>query len=327
MPMAVVSLLFLVLVGAGIQRVSGPLYRDQEPHFELHEKIVYTALFGLLWLAVIAEFVVVFRSRHPGESLWKNYRAEFLACLIPPLRMALSSRAMDRRVWVPTLGWQTINRDLRAKLERFFSIPMIVVALMILPILAVEHFWSEKIHPHEHLWLVVAIDGSTAVIWIAFATEFIVMYSVADNKFRYCKQHWLDLAIILLPLISFLRALRVIRLTRLGRLTSVGRVSRLYRLRGLAIRAFRALLLLDVIARVIGRSPQKQLNKLLTILAEKEAEVADLRREIARLEMLIAQQATQAAPPSARESTPPATENIAQHTGESIGPIESARTA
>jgi hypothetical protein len=34
------------------------------------------------------------------------------------------------------------------------------------------------------------------------------MISVAPRRLEYCKKHWLDLAIILLPLISFLRSLR-----------------------------------------------------------------------------------------------------------------------
>ena len=109
------------------------------------------------------------------------------------------------------------------------------------------------------------------------------MCAVADSKLAYCKSHWLDLAIIFLPLISFARALRVARLARLGRM------SRLYRLRGLAIRAFRALLLLDVIARVIGRTPEKEVKRLRALAAAKEAELDDLRKDIAKLEARIAE--------------------------------------
>jgi voltage-gated potassium channel len=181
---------------------------------------------------------------------------------------------------------------LRQKLGRFFSVPMIVIALMILPVLIVEHFWSDSLKPDEDVWTLILLDSCTVVIWVAFATEFIVMCAVADSKFTYCKSHWLDLAIILLPMISFARALRFARLARLGRL---GRMSRLYRLRGLAIRAFRALLLLDVIARLIGRTPQKELVRLRGLLATKEAEIEDLRRDIARLEAQMASQPTKAA--------------------------------
>jgi voltage-gated potassium channel len=132
---------------------------------------------------------------------------------------------------------------------------------------------------------VVLLDVSTAVIWVAFTTEFIVMASTAEEKFAYCRQHWLDLAIILLPLISFARALRVARAARLGRL---GSMSRLYRLRGLAMRAFRAVLLLDIVKRLLLIRPEKRLARLQRALAAKERELAQLRCEIAELNAIVA---------------------------------------
>lgn len=319
--MTLFSFLWLLLVGAAIQRVAGPVYREHALDITIPEVVVFTAVLGGLWVAVVAEFLSVVLRREPGRSAWRDYRGQLWICLCPALRMVLRSKAMNGRMWFPVLGWQKVNRELRRKLERFFSIPMIVIALMILPVLVVEYFWGYSLKQGEHVWTLILLDSCTVVIWVAFATEFIVMCAVADSKFAYSKSHWLDLAIILLPMISFVRALRAFGLIRLGRM------SRVYRLRGLAIRAFRALLLLDVIARLIGRSPQTQLNKLLAILAEKEAEVADLRKEIARLETLIAQQAIEAASPTLPETAPPSTAKPAGSTGDSMGPIESARPA
>jgi hypothetical protein len=321
MPMTLFAFLWLLLVGAVIQRIAGPMYREHVLDISIHEIVVFAVVLGGLWLAVAAEALLTALRREPGCSGWPYYRGQLWICLLPALRMVQRSKAMNGRMWFPVLGWHEVNRDLRRKLERFFSIPMIVIALMILPVLVVEYFWGESFKQGEHVWTLILLDSCTVVIWVAFATEFIVMCAVADSKLTYCKLHWLDLAIILLPLISFARALRVARLIRLGRM------SRLYRLRGLAIRAFRALLLLDVITRLIGRSPQKQLCKLLVILAEKEAEVADLRKEIARLETMIAIQAKEAASPAVPETAPPATAKLAGSTGDSIRPMESARSA
>jgi voltage-gated potassium channel len=292
LPMTLFSFLWLLLVGAAIQRVAGPVYRDHALDISIQEIVVFAAVLGGLWLTVVAECFVSVLWREPGRSGWRDYRGQLWICLFPALRMVLRSRAVNDRMWFPALGWHEVNRELRLKLERFFSIPMIVIALMILPVLVVEYFWGDTLKQGEHVWTLILLDSCTVVIWVAFTTEFIVMCAVAESKFAYCKLHWLDLAIILLPMISFARALRFARLARLGRL---GRMSRLYRLRGLAIRAFRALLLLDVIARLIGRTPQKELVRLRGVLATKEAEIEDLRRDIARLEAQIASQPAQAA--------------------------------
>ena len=86
---------------------------------------------------------------------------------------------------------------------------------------------------------------------------------------------------MLLPLVAFLQALRLGRLLRLQQLT---RTARLYRLRGVLLRAWRALLLIDAISRLINGPAEKRLVKLRATLIQKEQELADLRAEIAKLE-------------------------------------------
>ena len=77
------------------------------------------------------------------------------------------------------------------------------------------------------------------------------------------------------------------------------KMSRLYRLRGLAMRGFRALLLLELINRMLGVPPEKQLRRLREQLREKEKEVAALRTVIVDLEKLIAAQKEEEAAQSA----------------------------
>ncbi len=138
--------------------------------------------------------------------------ALLLAVLCPPLRLCMRHADREGKVWFPGFGWQAVNEDLRQRLERNLTVPMLIIALMILPVLLVEFAMVDQVA--SRVWLQVVLGVSTGLIWFAFAAEFIVMVTMADKKLRYCKQHWLDLAIILLPLISFLRSLREARAVR-----------------------------------------------------------------------------------------------------------------
>ena len=237
---------------------------------------------GVLWPLFVAEVLVYW---FLGGLSWPALRAHLFGCVCPPLRLGLAHPEMDGRIWLPKFGWSRINERLRLRLEKIFGLPMIVIALMILPILLLEFGFHEQIV--ERFWLRVLVHMSTGMIWFAFALEFIIMCSVADRKIQYCKQHWLDLAIILLPLISFLRSMRIVRASRLGRLAKLQqltKMARMYRLRGLSIKAFRALLLFEVINRLMGVTPERRVRSLKEQLAQKELAVSALRRRIEELE-------------------------------------------
>jgi voltage-gated potassium channel len=245
-------------------------------------------ILALLWGFFLAEFAIQVLLGDPKTPFWKQHGYGVITCLCPPLRLGARSCDAERKIWLPVLGWQAVGPALRQRLERIFSVPMIVIALMILPVLLVEFKWEEQVAAHAGLRVLLHV--STGVIWFAFAVEFLVMIAVAEKKLRYCRQHWLDLVIILLPLISFLRSLRVVRSTRLARLARIEqltRMSRLYRVRGLAIRGFRALLLLELLQRMLRITPEKRLKRLRERLHEHEQEAEELRREIAALETII----------------------------------------
>ena len=251
-----------------------------------------------IWPLFVLEAIlrITFRDRDSSSS--RSEYALLLAVLCPPLRLCMRHADREGNVWLPGFGWQAVNEDLRQRLERDLSVPMLIIALMILPVLLVEFAMVDQVA--SRVWLQVVLGVSTGLIWFAFAAEFIVMVTMADKKLRYCKQHWLDLAIILLPLISFLRSLRVVRQSgplawRVQQLTRMGRV---YRLRGLAMRAFRGVLLLELVNRVLRVKPERRIRALRELLEEKEREVVRLRGEIAAMEALIAsrQQAASPAP-------------------------------
>ena len=271
--------------------VSEPIVRDAEVHdFDLDNAALDWSEYGIgmlafLWPVFVAEFLIQFILRDRGEPFWRKRSYWLLICVCPPLRMCARNPDVDGKIWLPGNGWCEVNEILRDKLERTFAIPMIAIALMILPVLGLEFGFAKQVRAHT--WLRVALHVSTGLIWFAFAAEFILMLSVADKKLRYCREHWIDLAIILLPLLSFLRSLRIVRALRVAKfakLQQITRMGRLYRLRGLAMRAFRAILLLELLDRVIRVDPEKRLARFRLQLEEKEKEADDLREMIMKIE-------------------------------------------
>jgi voltage-gated potassium channel len=230
-----------------------------------------------------------------------------LTAVVPPLRIGVRSQFRPNALWLPKLGWRPVNAELRSILSRFFSTPIIILALMVLPLLAIEFYWADAVRANAALALF--LDIGTSVIWLAFAIELVVMVSADDHKLRYCVQHWVDLAIVLLPLVEFLPVVRLLRLARF---------TRTYRLQGLALKAWRALLLLDLIQRLLAKSAEKRLEDLQKLLVLKEEEVQVLRSEIERVRARLANtqqldaatRGTLATEPSAKDLTrgPSATE-------------------
>lgn len=221
-----------------------------------------------------------------GRKGSRQGRVRWLSCFLPPLRLGGCDHATGKNIWLPGLGWQPVGRELEQRLERVSSVPMIVMALMVLPLIGVEYLWADRLAADP--LLSGLLNGAAGLIWFAFAGEFILRLSIAASKWNYIRGHWIDLAIVLLPFFNFVQALRLGRLLRLQQLT---RTARLYRLRGVALRAWRALLLVDAVSRIINGPPERRLVKLRAALAQKEQELADLRTEIAGLERATAVEA------------------------------------
>jgi voltage-gated potassium channel len=217
-----------------------------------------------------------------GIAHWREngncLRQHVWFCLFPPLRLGARDHGDGRAIWLPKIGWAVSGDELRGRVERGAGVPMIAVALLVLPLLAFEHFYEARIS--SDAWMKLFVDVSSGLIWVAFAFEFVVLCSIADRKVRYARQHWLDLLIILLPVIAFLRALRVARLARLGRA---------YRIRGTLLRAWRALLVLELVKRLVQPPPEKRLLQLREQLVAKEGELTTLKQEIEALERTLAQ--------------------------------------
>ena len=65
-----------------------------------------------------------------GSSRWRQH---LLYCLVPPLRLGARDSDQGQSVWLPWLGRQEVTPQLITRLDRQISLPMIVIALMVLP--------------------------------------------------------------------------------------------------------------------------------------------------------------------------------------------------
>lgn len=238
----------------------------------------------LLWPIYIAEFVYLYGAR---VSAWAKGQSPFpasqlAACVVPPLRLGLVNVYMDNQLWLPRFGWRPPGRALIRDIESVISKPMLIIAFLILPILLLEYAFDGFLIKYR--WLLILLHACTGFIWWCFACEFIVMVGASKRKFQYVKKNWLDLAIILLPLISFLRSIRVLRLARFAKIQQVTKITRMYRMRGLFYKALRGLLLTSFIRKLLRISPEKTLENLNRQRAVKEQELDEINRRILELE-------------------------------------------
>lgn len=296
-PMFAAAVLFLVVLAGLFHRL------PREEIFEWERETIETALV-LLWLVIIVEAVYRCLARPPAVSRRRALGRFLLLALVPPLRLGAAGQLRAGQLWLPYLGWREIDASLRKALERCFSVPMIVIAFMILPLLLIDYKWHEVIVDSPMLSLV--FDIGVSVIWLAFAVEFIVMVSAAESPWRYCLIHWIDVAIVVLPVFEVLPLAGLLEKLRILRLEQLSRMGRLYRLQALAMKAWRSFLVLDVIQRLIGQKLEKRLERLQELLLVKEEEVAQLRKELAELQERLALQ--KSAVPVLETTVPPAIE-------------------
>jgi len=206
-----------------------------------------------------------------------------------------------RAIWFPILAWQIVNSEYRKIIGKTFSAPMLLIALLVLPLFAAEHYWQKQIEANPALADLTAI--ATGLIWFAFTLEFIVMISIVEKRLEYCRKHWIDLAVICLPMIAFMRALKVGGgFLRLQQLTKTFRV---FRIKSLVLKLYRAMLVLEVINRILQRNPEKRIIRLEATLLEKEKEITVIKEEIAFLAAKISTKSWSAPKSATQQETQP----------------------
>jgi hypothetical protein len=269
-----------------------------------------------LWPVFIVDVMWGLWHRGPDVPRRSAILRAALVILMPPWRMALPDPRTGL-VWIPRVGWQEPGKELFKRMERAFGGPMLLFAFLILPILAFEYVKSEQLREIPALSL--ALDIGIAVVWMAFATEFVFKASVHPKPFVFAKERWLDVAIVVIPMLEFVltqwaNAAMVSRLFRLGRALSpeqIARMQRLYRLQGLATKAWHAVLLLEGVSRLLGFTPEKRLAQLEEKIADLEEQLKEARVEADEIRAKIA----------AKEPTSPAP--LPEETGEKDPSVES----
>ena len=110
----------------------------------------------------------------------------------------------------------TRKAELLDRFERATEAPLLVLALLMVPLLLAPWVFD----------LPTEVEASIAVldwmIWGCFAFEFAVRLALVDGRRAFLRREWIDLLIVVLPM---LRPLRIARSARALRLLRLGRVA------------------------------------------------------------------------------------------------------
>lgn len=266
----------------GLDRTTGPLM--------FYASLLFMIFFSLMlhleidpddpgeWRWEFARLTAAMYWIFPAEALlhWlRGHRltaGHWLAALLPMFRSGCRDHEVAEFVWLPLSGWRRVEPELEKYLNVFFRWPMVIIAVLVVPIVAIEMLATEWLD--ESLVARRGLEALTSVIWVAFTLEFILMISVTPKKIKYVLRHWLEILVIALPMLAFLRTAR---LGRLARLKDLSKTVRVYRTRGLYARWWRAIVALELLDRV-------QRLDLDSYLASLEDQYEEKREEISRLE-------------------------------------------
>lgn len=274
---------------------AGLIHRAQEKEVSEIELTILRICVETLWPVIAVDVVIGVLRRDRSRPRGPVLRQALLVLLLPPYRMGMTDPRTGM-IWLPRIGWQIRGKELYKRLDRAFSGPMLIFAFLILPVLGMEYFQAEQVRTHPYFAL--ALHASIAVIWVAFALELILDTSVSHKPMAHLRDRWLDVAIVVLPMLEFILtrwvdAAPIARLLRLGRALSpeqISRMQQLYRLRGLIGKAWQAFMLMGGLGRLIGERPEKQLKRIEEQIAAMEEEIAELRQQAEEIKRSMANQ-------------------------------------
>ena len=242
-------------------------------------KILLIGLF-LSWLPFLIDAFIYFL-----YNLKKLNIIRLIGIIIfPPSRIMHPAWYSHHYIWLPRYGWKFKTKKLAIDLEQHLDTPMLVIALLILPIMLIEFIFKDPSYTLRNL-----LYFSTMFIWFSFTLEFIIKLAVTPKKLLFCKANIINIAIIILPLLSFLRGLRVLRAAtpflNHGKLLKIAKTMRL---RGLAMKIMKGLMSLSLIQKLI-KKVHRPTN--LKVLHEREKnheeELLELQEKIQNLELKI----------------------------------------
>jgi voltage-gated potassium channel len=127
------------------------------------------------------------------------------------------------------------------RMAQRFEVPILVAALLVIPVIVIEE--SSVGQPWDGIATVL-----NWAIWLAFLAEVVAMLAVVPDRWRWVRQHPLEVIVVVLTppfLQASLAAIRVLRLLRLVRLLRLAQVvRRLFTFEGLRYAALLALMTL-----------------------------------------------------------------------------------
>lgn len=235
---------------------------------------------AVLWVIIIAEGLLGFAMAH--DKLGGLCKRFLLICLVPAFRLTHATAYPARFVWLPKRGWLGVGKLNFERLELRMAVPMLALTLMVLPLLGAEFLLRDYLT--EHLWLGAIVHILTGVLWFGFAFEFLVMISLAEKRLAYCKAHWINIVIIIMPLIMWLRLVRVLSFLKISKMV------RAFRLRSVTTRGMRLAMVFNLVDRLMERNPEKYLLALEEKVSEKKVELQVLEEKMVEVKAKIAEQ-------------------------------------
>jgi hypothetical protein len=276
--------IFFGLAAFHLVAFAGLIHRAIRWHVTGTELDIIAAVLLGLWPVIALEATLTFAYRDRSRRTWPALVRVLAVILFPAARMGLVHPVVGK-IWLPFVGWQLEGKGLLRKLDRGFGLPLLLLALLILPILAIEYIWSDTVDSSPAFETVLNIG--MALIWVAFAAEFIIKLEASGHPLKYAREKWLDAAIVLLPTLEFALywwtsaspLARLLRSTRVIAPDQLARMGRIYRLRGLLMKGWHAMLALELFARLIGDNPKKRLARLELRIATAREELDELAAE------------------------------------------------
>lgn len=168
----------------------------------------------------------------------------------------------------PTYAWpspdevlHTVQSEARLRrLEQFTELPLLILALVLIPLLVVPEVANISDGAHD------ALTVADWLIWALFAVDFGLKLAVAPQRTDFLRHHWFEALMVVLP---FLRPLRVARLVRLARVAAVLGVN-VHLLRDLGEQRGTRFVVAAVLAVLVA-------GATLTLLAERQSDEANIR--------------------------------------------------
>jgi len=101
------------------------------------------------------------------------------------------------------------REDLRQRYERVSQWPLVVLALLFVAAYA----WG-VLRPDLPHWLLQVLHAVTVIAWPVFLVDYLLRLVLAQHRWRFVRQNWVDGLAVLLPLLRPLRLLSLVRVVR-----------------------------------------------------------------------------------------------------------------